>query len=42
MTTAGCEIRIAASATIITKLADELANDVQSNLVSVAHDLREE
>jgi hypothetical protein len=35
-TTAGTKITIPASAAMITKFADELANDVQSNFVSIA------
>jgi hypothetical protein len=35
-TTAGTKITIPASPAMIAKFADELANDVQSNFVSIA------
>jgi hypothetical protein len=35
-TTAGTKITIPASAAMIAKFADELANDIQSNFVSIA------
>jgi hypothetical protein len=35
-TTAGTKITIPASAAMVAKFADELANDVQSNFVSIA------